>query len=139
MKRLLCLLLGLFRLDAGADQSPVDRDRGAGSFATLTCHFFRFQPLALGVSSLAIGVIELRCTARLVFPVGLAALRQSRPMTTDVVVVALTPITRAADIKDDAAIWTSAYSPADLDFWQGVRAFPKAGLDNGRQSWQAMD
>ena len=139
MKCLLCLWLGFFRYDAGAYQGRVDRDRGAGGFATLTCHFFRFQPLALGISSLAIGVIELRCTARLVFPVGLAALRQSCPMTTGVVVVALAAITGAADIEHDAAFWPSTCSPADLDFWQGSRAFPKAGLDNGRQSWQAMD
>ena len=105
----------------------------------MTCHFLRFQPLALDVCSLAIGVIELRCTARLVFPVGFAALRQPRAMTTDVIVVALAAITGAADIKHDAAFWTSTYSPADLDFWQDSRAFPKAGLDNGRQSWQAMD
>ena len=60
-------------------------------------------------------------------------------MTTAVVVVAPAAIAGAADIKDDAAFWTPAYSPAQLDFWQGVRAFPKAGLDNGRQSWQAND
>jgi hypothetical protein len=139
VKRLPCLLLGLFRYDAGAYQSRVDRDRGVGGFATLTCHFLRFPPLALGVSSLAIGVIELRCIARLVFPVGLVALRQSRPMTTDVVVVALAAITGAADIKDDAAFWTSTHSLAYLDFWQGGRVLPKAGLDNGHQSWQAME
>jgi hypothetical protein len=52
---------------------------------------------------LAIGVIELRCLACLVFPVGLAALRQSCPMTTEIVVVTLAAITGAADIKDDAA------------------------------------
>ena len=139
MKRLLCLLLGLFRHNAGAYQSRVDRDRGTGGFATLTCHFFRFQPLALEVSSLAIGVIELRCTAPLVFPVGFMALRQPRPMPTDVIVVALAAIAGAADIKHDAAFWTSTGSPADLDFRQRSRAFPKAGLDNGRQSWQAID
>jgi hypothetical protein len=61
---------------------------------------------------LAIGVIELRCTARLECLVGLAALRQSRPMTADVVVVALAAITGAADIKDDAAFWTSTHSLA---------------------------
>jgi len=88
---------------------------------------------------LAIGVIELRCLPRLVFPVGLAALCQSCPLTTDVVVVALTAITGAADIKDHAAFWTSTHSLAYLDFWQGGRAFPKAGLDNGHQSWRAMD
>jgi len=104
----------------------------------LTCHFFRFQPLAFDVSSLSIGVIELCCTAGLVFPVGLAALRQPRPMPTDVIVVALAVIAGAADIQHDAAFWTSTYSPADLDFWQDSRAFPKAGLDNGRQSWQAI-
>ncbi len=139
MKRLSCLWLGLFRYDAGAYQSRVDRDRGAGGFATLTCHFLRFQPLALRVSPLPIGVIELRCRARLVVPVGLAALRQSRPMTADVVVVALAAITGAADIKDDAAFWSSTHSPADLDFGQGVRALSKAGLDKGHQSWQAME
>jgi len=84
-------------------------------------------------------MIELRCTARLVFPVGLAALRQSCPMTTDIVVVALTAITRAADIKGEAAFWTSTHSLADLECWQGGRVFPKAGLDNGHQSWQAMN
>jgi len=139
MKRLWCLWLGLFRYDTGADQSRVDHDRGAGGFATLTCHFFRFQPLALDVSSLAIGVIELGCIAGLVFPVGFTALRQTRPMATDVIVVALAAITGAADIKHDAAFWTSTGSTADLDFWQGSRAFPKAGLDNGRPSWQAID
>jgi hypothetical protein len=139
MKRLLCPWPGLFRHDAGAYQSRVDRDRGAGGFATLTCHFLRFQLLAFGVISLAIGVIELRCIARLAFPVGLAALRQPRPMTTDVVVIALAAIAGAADIKHDAAFWTSTCSPADLDFRQGNRAFPKAGLDNGRQSWQAIN
>jgi hypothetical protein len=138
MKRLLCLWLRLFHHDAGTDQSRIDLDRGAGDCATLTCHFFRFQPLAFGVFSLADGAIELRCKARLVFPVGFAALRQSRPMAADVVVVALAAIAGAADIKHDAAFWTSTFSPADLDFWQGSRAFPKAGLDNGRQSWQAM-
>jgi len=103
----------------------------------LTCHFF--QLLALGVSSLAGGVIELRYKARLIFLVGFAALRQSCPMTTDTIVVALAAITGAADIKDDAAFWTSTHSLAYLDFWQGRCAFPKAGLDNGRQSWQAID
>jgi len=139
MKRLLCLGLGLFRHDAGADQSRVDRDRGAGGCATLTCHFFRSQPLALDVCPLAIRVIELRRAAPLVFPVGFAALRQPRPITADGVVVALAAITRAADIKHDAAFWTSTGSRADLDFWQGSRAFPKVGLDNGRRSWQAMN
>ena len=139
MKRLLCLWLGLFRHDAGADQSRVDRDRGAGGFATLTCHFLRFQLLAFGVISLAIGVIELRRAARLVLPVGFAALRQTRPMAADGVVVALAAIAAPADIKHDGALWPSTGSPADLDFWQGGRAFPKVGLDNGRQSWQAMN
>lgn len=83
-------------------------------------------------------MIELRFKARLVFAVGFAALRQPCLMTTDIVVIALTAITGAADMKDAAAFWTSTHSLAYLDFWQGGRAFPKAGLDNGRQSWQAM-
>ena len=103
----------------------------------MTCHFF--QLLALGVSSLAGGVIELRYKARLIFLVGFAALRQSCPMTTDTIVVALAAITGAADIKDDAASWTPTYSLADLDFGEDGRAFPKAGLDNGHQSWKAVD
>jgi hypothetical protein len=103
----------------------------------LICHFF--QLLALAVSSLAIGVIQPRFTARLVFSVGLAALLQSCQMTTDIVVVALTTITGAADIKDPAASWTSTHSLSRISMGRGDRAFPKAGLDNGRQSWQAMD
>jgi len=87
---------------------------------------------------LALGVIEFRFTARLVFPVGLAALLQSCPMTTPIVVVAVTAIAGAADVKNLAAFWTSTHPLAYLD-WQGARAFPKAGLDNGHQSWQAMD
>lgn len=136
MRRLSCLLLRFFRYEAGAFQSRVDRDRGSGGFATLTCHYF--QP-ALAVSSLAIGVIELRFRARLVFSVGLAALRQSCRMSAGVAAVTLTVITGAADIKNNAASRTSTDSLAYLNFPQGARAFLKAGLDNGRQSWQAMD
>lgn len=84
-------------------------------------------------------MIELGCKTRPVFAVSFAALPQSRLMTAVGAAVALAAITRAADIKEDAAFWTSAHSLAYLDFWQGGRAFPKAGLDNGRQSWQAMD
>jgi hypothetical protein len=131
------LVLRVFRYNAGADQSRVDRDRGSRGFGTLTCHYF--QLLAQAVSLLALGMIELRGKARLVFAVGLVALRQSCLMTAVLAAVTLTPITRAADTKDDAASWMSTYSLADLDFWQGGRAFPKAGLDNGRQSWQAMN
>ena len=103
----------------------------------MTCHFFKLT-LSLAVSSLAIGVIELRCKARLVFAVGLAALLQPRLMTAALAAVALAAIAGAADIKDDAAFWTSTHSLAYLDVWQGGRVFPKAGLDNRRQSWQAM-
>ena len=84
-------------------------------------------------------MIELRRMARLVFVVGLAALYQSRAVTADVVVVALAAITGAADVKNHAASWTSTHSLADLGFWRRTRAFPKAGLDNARQSWQAMN
>ena len=135
MGRLSCLLLQVFRSDAGAYQSRVDRGRGCRGFATLTCHYFQ---LTLAVSSLTFGMIELRRKAGLVSAVGLAALRQSCLMTAVRAAVTLTAITRAADMKDDAAFWTSTNSLAYLDFWQGGRAFPKAGLDNGHQSWQAM-
>jgi hypothetical protein len=105
----------------------------------LTCHFFQFQLPALAVCSLAFGMIELRCKARLVLAVDLAALLQSRLTTAVLAAVALTAITGSADIKDDAASWTSTPSLAYLLNRQGGRAFPKAGLDNGHQSWQAMD
>ena len=135
MRCLSCLLLRVFRYEAGGYQSRVDRGRGSRGFATLTCHYCQ---LALAVSSLAIGMIELRFKARLVFAVGHAALHQSCLMTTDIAVIALTAITGSADIKDAAAFWTPTNSLAYLDFWQGGRAFPRAGLDNGHQSWQAM-
>ena len=84
-------------------------------------------------------MIALRCKARLVFAVGLAALLQPRLMTAVLAAVALAAITAAADIKDEAAFWTSTHSLAYLDVWQGGRVFPKAGLDKRRQSWQARD
>jgi hypothetical protein len=133
-----CLLIWVLRYDAGTHQSGIDADRGAGGSATLTCHFFQFQLLALAVSSLTIAVIQLCRKALLVDAVGLAPLIQSCLMTAVLVTVALTAITGTAEVKDDAAFWTSTHSLAYLD-WQGGRAFPKAGLDNGHQSWQAMD
>jgi hypothetical protein len=60
-------------------------------------------------------------------------------MTAVLAAVALAAITAAADIKDEAAFWTSTHSLAYLDVWQGGRVFPKAGLDKRRQSWQARD
>jgi hypothetical protein len=104
----------------------------------LTWHFFQFQLLPLAVSSLALGMIELRGKARLVLEVGFAALLQSRLMTAVLASVALTAVTGAAEIKDDAAYWKSTHSLAYLD-WQGGRAFPKAGLDNGHQQDQSID
>jgi hypothetical protein len=132
-------LIRAFRRVAGAYQSRFDRGRRSRRFATLTCHFFQIQLPAPAISSLALGMIELRRKTRLVFAVSFAALPQSRLMTAVFAAVALAAITRAAEIKDDAAFWTSAHSLAYLDFWQRRRAFPKAGLDNRRQSWQAMD
>lgn len=43
-----------------------------------------------------------------------------------------------ADKKVSPAFLPSTDPMANLD-WQSARAFPKAGLDNGRQSWQAMN
>ncbi len=105
--------------------------------STLTCHFFRFQPAVFYVCALAIGVVQPCCKARLVFAIGLAALGQSCLMAAVFAAVALATITGAADIKHDAAFRLPTNSPVYLGFWQGSRAFPKAGLDNGRQSWQA--
>jgi hypothetical protein len=104
----------------------------------LTCHFFGFLLSALHVCSLAVGVIQLRCKARLVFAVGLSALGQPRPMSAGFAAVALTPVAGTADIEHGAAFRIPTHSLAYLDLWQGSRAFPKAGLDNGTQSWQAM-
>jgi hypothetical protein len=84
-------------------------------------------------------MIEHRCKTRLVLAVGLAALLQSRLMTAVLAAVALAAIKAATDIKDDAAFWTSTHPLAYLDVWQGGRVFPRAGLDNRRQSWPAMD
>jgi hypothetical protein len=115
MRRLSRRLIRAFHRETGAYQSRVDRDRRSRSFATLTCHFFQVRFPALAVSLLAIGVIQLRFTARLVFPVGLAALLQSRLMPAILTAVALAAITRAANIKDAAAFWTSTHSLAYLD------------------------
>jgi hypothetical protein len=50
----------------------------------------------------------------------------------------LAAIAGAADMKYNSAFQTSTNSLAYIDSWQDSRVFPKAGLDNGRQSWQAM-
>jgi hypothetical protein len=113
----LCLLPGLFRYDAGIYQRRIDRDRSAGFFSTLTCHFFELPFLSFDIFALAAGVIESCCTACLVFAVGLAALGQSRTVTAVFAAVALAAIARAADIKYEAALRTSAHSQAYLDDW----------------------
>jgi hypothetical protein len=82
-------------------------------------------------------MIQPRCAARLVFAVGFSALGQPRPMAAVFAAVALTAVAGTADIKHDAAFRAPAHSLSYLDFRQGSSAFPKAGLDNGRQSWQA--
>jgi hypothetical protein len=135
---LLCLLPGLFRYDVGIYQRRIDRDRSACFLSTLTCHFFELLFLSFDVFALAVGVIEPCCTVRLVFAVGFAALGQTGTKVAVFAAVALAAIARAADIKYDAAFRTSTHSLAYLNDWQDSRAFPKAGLDNGRQSWQAM-
>jgi hypothetical protein len=78
----------------------------------LTCHFLT---LAVDVSSLTSSVIELGCTALLVFVVGLTALFQPRLMTMRIAAVALAAIARAADIKNPATSTKSTHSPAYLD------------------------
>lgn len=138
MRRLSGRLIRAFHREAGAYQSRIDRDRRSRSFATLTCHFFQAQLPALAVSSLTLGMVELYGKACLVLAVGLAALLQSRLMPAILAAIALAAITRATDVKNDAAFWTSTHSLAYLDVWQAGRVFPKAGLDNRRQSWQAM-
>jgi len=72
MRRL--ALLG-FGCDADARRFWGNAGRGVGGSATLTCHFL--QLLALAVSPLAIGVIQLCSQALLVSAVGTAALLQS--------------------------------------------------------------
>jgi len=85
---------------------------------------------------LALGMIELCFKAGLVLSVGFAALCQSRLTTAVLAAVSLTAVTRAADIKENAAPWPSTNPLAYLDVWQSGRAF-EAGLDKGHQSWQA--
>jgi hypothetical protein len=92
----------------------------------LTCHFF--QLLALAVSLLASGVIQLCGEALLVNAVGPAPLLQPRLRATLLAVVAVPAVTGDADIKDSAA----SRPLTELlvkSAWQSVRAFPKAGLD----------
>ena len=83
-------------------------------------------------------MIEPCRAARLVFAVGFAALSQSGTAAAVFAAIALAAIAGAADIKYDPAFRTATLSSAYLDIWQDNRAFPKAGLDNGFQSWQAM-
>jgi hypothetical protein len=113
------------------------RNHAAGVIApvaTLTCHFFEL--LALNIRALAVRMIELCRQALLINLIGLVSLLQPPLAAAFSVAVALAAVTGAADKKDSAASRTSANPLAKLD-WQGVAVFLKAGLDNGRQSWQA--
>jgi len=83
-------------------------------------------------------MIEPCRAARLVFAVGLAALCQPGTAAAVFAAIALAAIAGAADIKYNPAFRTSTLSLANLDIWQDSRAFLKAKLDNGGQSWQAM-
>lgn len=131
-------LLGFFRHRAD-HHDGVDADRAVAGFSTLTCYFLRFRLQTVAEGLLTSAAVQLCRKTPLVGAVGIAALLQACPMTTGIVVVALSAITGAADVKNFAAFWTSTYPLAYLESWQTGRAFPKAGLDNGRQSWQAMD
>jgi hypothetical protein len=106
----------------------------------LTCHFFAlfvFELLALDVSALALGVIQPCSETLLVSAAGLATLLEPRLTATVIRVVALAAITAAADIKHRSASQALTDLLAKLA-WQGALVFLKAGLDNGRRSWQAM-
>jgi hypothetical protein len=101
----------------------------------LTCHVF--QLLALTIGSLPITVVQLGCEALLINAVGTAPLLEPRLMAALPAAIAMPAIAGATDEKNGSASGTSTLSLAKLN-WQRTRAFLKAGLDNGRRSWQAM-
>jgi hypothetical protein len=105
---------GVSRCNAGFYQPRIDRDRSAGFFATLTCHFFELPLPAFDICALAIGMIAPCRTARLVFAGGLYALGQSGTAAAVVTAVALSAIAGTADIKHAAAFRTLAPSVAYL-------------------------
>jgi hypothetical protein len=130
-------LPGLFGSATGLDPPRIDHARCLCFLDTLTCHFFQWLFSTLKICALAVGMIKFRCTARLISAVDFFALKQSSTATAGCATVAMASVAGAADEKYDAAFRTPAYSVAYFYVEQGSPAFPKAGLDNGRQSWQA--
>jgi len=112
----------------------VDAGRTAASGATLIRHFFPLLPLAIG--TLALGLIQLGGKALPVDMVGPAVLLKTRLSAAILTAIEIAAVARAADIENRTTPVPFAFSPAKLDC-SGAHAQPKAGLDNGRRSWQA--
>jgi hypothetical protein len=101
----------------------------------LTCQYLQFAALVIG--PLAIRMIETSSKTLLVEAVGTTPLKESCLAATWLAAVCLSSIAPPANKKDH----TAGRTPTDLLaklVWQYALVFLKAGLDNGRRSWQAM-
>jgi len=112
----------------------VDAGRRAANSATLIRHFFPFLPLSIG--PLTIGVIQLGGKAPLVEAVGPAVLLEARLAAAILTAIEIATVAAAADAENRTTPRPHAISLAKLD-GRGTHVEPKAGLDNGRRSWQA--
>jgi len=101
----------------------------------LTCQYLQFAALVIG--PLAIRMIETSSKTLLVDVVGTTPLKESRLAATWLAAVCLSPIAAPANEKNHAAGRTPT-DPLTKLLWQRALVFLKAGLDNGRRSWQAM-
>jgi len=82
-------------------------------------------------------MIETSGKALLVDAVGTTPLKESCLAATWLAAVCLSSIATPANEKNHNAGRTST-DPLTKLVWQRALVFLKAGLDNGRQSWQAM-
>jgi hypothetical protein len=112
----------------------ADADRKTARGATLIRHFFHLLPLPIG--TLALGLIQLGGKALPVDMVGTAVLLKTRLPAAILTAIKIATVTRSADIENHTTPRPFAFSLAKLDC-RGAHAQPKAGLDNGRRSWQA--
>lgn len=97
-------------------------------------YFLFLQPLSVG--TLTPGAIQPGGKAVLVGMVGTAVLLETRLAATLLTAIEIATVAGAANTKSRATPMPLAFSLAKLDC-RGTHAEPKAGLDNGRRSWQA--
>jgi len=91
------------------------------------------------IGTLMVAMVEPSFGTSLVTSIRFAELAAARQIATRLAAIALPPIAVAADIECLSAFRGTAKPSTEEKFQRASRPFPKAGLDNGCRSWQAIN